>query len=545
MKICEGCGQLVAEGVTVCPACGGEVGEGRRFIDDYRILDVLHHGHASILCKAQKEGDDEPVMIRLFTPQSAVTDKVAYRLKQELEELKKLPDDVFVRHRQLTRSRDGLWYRVSEWVEAVNWGDLLSSGRLRDHRVAFPLMARIARALGVLQRAGYIMPHLILNDIMVIEDEEGRLRVKIDYKLSRFLDPKLDRPSPMLQHLIDCHPDIGNERPLEFRSDVWSLGKVFMELLTADFETCDYLAQVEELPLPREAEDLLKTMLAEDPDLRPRYMDDVAEVLEGITPEAIEEAALKHEAQEAEPAREIKGLKRRQGLLAGLVVLLILIGAATWFYIGREQRLDATILEKYANRYSPAVAFVLVDYWLKVDRELAYRKQAQGTAFLVDQEGYLLTNRHVAAPWLEDQTLQFRLAQLRAMKADPSFGFRTYLWFEGTKAFLRSAGMIEGADVADVFNLEAAFRSDGEPGLVIAGVARPPVRTRQILASPLRDDFAVLKIDQVPPGLKPLPLDKGLVAREVPISRCLSLTEPIMVTRTISPPTRTIKAETP
>jgi|GEM_PF-224704 len=528
MKICQGCGQLVAEGVTICPACGGEVGEGRRFIDDYRILDVLHHGHASILCKAQKDGEEEPVMIRLFTPQSAVTDEVAYRLKQELEELKKLPDDVFVQHRQLTRSRDGVWYRVSEWVEAVNWGELISSGRLRDYRVAFPLMAKIARALGRLQRAGYIMPHLILNDIMAIEDEEGRLKVKIDYKLSRFLDPRLDRPSPMLKHLMECHPDIKNDRPLEFRSDIWSLGKVFLELLTADFESCDHLDQIDSLPLPEEVEVLLKTMLAEDQDLRPRYMDDVAEILEGISPETIEAASVRHEEEGTEPAREIKGLKRRQKLLGGLVAILILIGAGTWLYLGREQRLDATVLEKYANRYSPSVAFVLVDYWLKVDQELVYRRQAQGTAFLVDQAGYLLTNRHVAAPWLEDETLNFRLAQLRAMNVTPSFGFGTYLWFEGAKAFLRSAGMIEEADVADVFNLEAAFRSDGKPGLVIAGVAKPPVRTRQILASPLRDDFAVLKIDQVPQGLKPLPLARDLVAQEVPkLTRVIVLGFPL------------------
>jgi hypothetical protein len=95
------------------------------------------------------------------------------------------------------------------------------------------------------------------------------LEVKIDYKLSRFFDPKLDRPGPMLKKLLNVHPDIVNHRPLDFTSDIWSLGKIFVELLSADLETTDYLAKVDELNLPEAAKVLLKVMLADDPDIRP------------------------------------------------------------------------------------------------------------------------------------------------------------------------------------------------------------------------------------------------------------------------------------
>ena len=67
MKICIQCGQIVAEEVHTCPSCGAEVTAGRTAIDDYRILEVLHEGYSSILCKAQREGQDEPVLIRIFT----------------------------------------------------------------------------------------------------------------------------------------------------------------------------------------------------------------------------------------------------------------------------------------------------------------------------------------------------------------------------------------------------------------------------------------------------------------------------------------------
>ncbi|UCH20302.1 MAG: hypothetical protein JSU83_17345, partial [Deltaproteobacteria bacterium] len=247
MKLCPNCDQPVAEEITNCPTCGSEIGEGRKYIDDYRIVDVLHEGHASFLCRAIRERTHEHVMIRLFTPESGVNEEVASRLKRELEELKKLPDEGFVRHYAIRRSVDGLWYRISEWVDTEGWGSLLASGRLDDHRFAFDLFHQMASSLAVLHQEGYFIPHLILNDIMIVKDERGELKVKIDYKLSRFFDPKLDQPGPMLKRLLACHPDIINERPLDFRSDIWSLAKIFVELLSADLEITDFLAKVDEL----------------------------------------------------------------------------------------------------------------------------------------------------------------------------------------------------------------------------------------------------------------------------------------------------------
>ena len=333
MKLCQHCGQLVAEEIMTCPSCGSEVVEGMRHIDDYRIEKVLHEGYSSILCRGRKADMEEPVMIRIFTPESGVDEKIAARLKQELEELKKLPKDYFVRHLDIRRSSDGLWYRVSEWVDAENWGTLLASGRLQDYSIAFRLFSRIASILEGLHRIGHFIPHLILDDIMVITKNQETIEVKIDYKLSRFLDPKMDRPGPMLRRLLNCHPDIINQRPLDHRSDIWSLGKIFVELLTADFEVHDYLAKIDSLPLPQDVPVLFKIMLAEDPALRPRSMAEVAETLSRISEDDIQ--AAKQGLLESAPApiKQIKGFKRRISFLMALVALLVvLIAGLAWYY---------------------------------------------------------------------------------------------------------------------------------------------------------------------------------------------------------------------
>lgn len=528
MKLCQKCGQSVAEDVGTCPSCGGEVGEGIKYIDDYRIEEIIHEGHASILCRAVKEGDEKPVMIRLFTPQSALNEEVANRLRKELEELKKLPAEHFVSHQEIRRSSEGLWYRVSEWVEAESWGDLVRSGHLEDYRAAFDLFSKMASILAILHKTGHIIPHLILNDLMLIKDEKGAYDVKIDYKLSRFLDPKLDRPGPMLKRLLGCHPDIINQRPLDHQSDIWSLGKIFVELLTADYETCDFQAKIDELSLPQGAEALFKTMLAEDPALRPSSMSEVAETLSRISEEEIEEAKKRQIELASTSARGIRRIKRRQTLLAALVALLIVAGGVAWYQLGVKEQAGEAVLENYANQYARSVAFVVVEYWLQEGKNTIYRSRTEGTAFLADSEGYLLTNRHVACPWLQDMTLLMAVAQLRQSGRSARFGYKMLLWFEGEKAFNPSGELIDAEDLADLYFISTAFRSDGIPRLTIAGVAKPPIQTRKLVTSPLKDDFAVLKIDRVPEGLRPLPLDLKLDPRRIPkLSRVITLGFPL------------------
>ena len=507
MKLCQKCGQIVAEEILSCPSCGNEVVEGRKYIDEYQIVEVLHEGYSSILCRAVKEGMNDPVMIRIFTPQSGVNEKIAVRLQEELEELKKLPENYFVRHLEIRKSSDGLWYRVSEWIEADTWSNLLASGRLQDYRTAFKLFYKIASILEGLHQIGHFIPHLILNDLIIIKDDNEDLEVKIDYKLSRFLDPTIDQSPPMLKKLLASHPDIINQRPLDFRSGIWSLGKVFVEILAADYEIRNFQDKIDELQLPNDAKVLLKIMLADDPDLRPGSMVEVAENLSQIIDKKVEITP--------SPVREIRGLKKRLSLLVLIMALLLVLGILAWLYFPFKNRNSEVILENFANRYASSVAFVLADYWLEDGKTYFYRNRTEGTAFLVDKEGYLLTNRHVACPWLEDNNLYALIDRLRQLQRPVRFGYRIFLWFEGEKAFKRLPVLPGSPDLEDIYFVESAYSTNGVSRLTIAGVAKPPVKTWQLIKSPLKDDFAVLKVDRLPENLEPLPIDYEMEAIKI------------------------------
>ncbi|MGW8195376.1 MAG: trypsin-like peptidase domain-containing protein [Desulforhopalus sp.] len=515
MKLCETCSQHLAEDIRICPSCGGRVAAGRDHIDDFLILQVLREGHASILCKAQRKGEKQPVMIRLFGPQSGVDEGIAKRLQRELDEIRNLPHDMFVAHRQIKRSSDGLWYRVSEWVDTVNWGDLLASGRLNDYHTTFTLFRLIAEALDILHRRGLFIPHLIPDDIMVVEGPESSLSAKIDYKLSRFIDPNLDQPGPQLKQLLDCHPDIIDERPLDHRSDIWSLGRIFVQVLSADFSSIDVIERIDRLALPESINALLKIMLSNDPNLRPQSMAEIAKTFARVTSRDILAVQKMRQAKTWISLPEIIRFKSRLQLVATAVILLIVIGAATVWYIIFFRRDSQEILGEYANSYAPSVAFVLVEYELLHREKTVFRNRTEGTAFLVSEDGYLLTNRHVACPWLADNQLQTAIMLGRLNGVKLSFRYQMYLWFEGQHAFRRLPDLDDPPDVTDVYDLQSAYRSHGMPRVVIAGVANPPVKTRNIVQSPLGNDFAVLKIDKVPVNLSPIPLALKLETAEV------------------------------
>ncbi len=515
MKRCRTCGQPVAEKITTCPSCGSEVIDKMTRIDGYRIEQVLHEGHATILCRAVKTADNKVVIIRIFKAGSGVDEAIAARLQRELEKLKKLPPDYFVRHFEICRSEEGLWYRVSEWNNAISWGALMASGKLQNLRTAFDLFRKIAGILDKLHHMGHTIPHLILDDVIVIRDHGNGIDVRIDYKLSRFLDPKMDRPGPMLKKLLDCHPDMVHHRPVDRRSDIWSLGKIFVEILSGDHETVDFRKKIDVLPLPPEIRVLFKIMLADDPDLRPRSMAQVADTLGCVTDAEIEKAGKRHQQSVSMSAKAIGRMNTRLRILTALVVVLVTAGIMIWMVLPTERKSGKASLENYADRYAGSVAFLMAEYQLMDEQTAIYKNRVEGTAFLVDKEGYLLTNRHVACPWLEDNRLHLMINRLRILKRSPHLNYRLFLWFEGEKAFKRfpEQGLIQAAD--DAYYLETAYQTGGKPRLEIAGVARMPITTRQIIKSPLRDDFAVLKIDHVPKGLIPMPIQDDLNVKKI------------------------------
>jgi len=515
MKNCSACNQPLGEDMHLCPFCGGKVPEGRTRVDDYELLGVVRDGFGSTLYRARRGREGVPVLLRIFKPASGIDAAKVDRLKLEMEEINRLPPGRFVRILEIRQSSEGSWYRVSEWVDTLDWGDLIAAGTFTDLKTAFGIFAQIADSLAQLHRAGHFIPHLIRDDVLVSRADDGRLSVKIDYRLSRFVDPAQAVPGTNLKSLMDDHPDMGASAPLDLRSDTWSLGRLFGELLTGEQRAAAIRERLGAVPLPANLALLLRRMLEPDPDARPVSMEEISHAFAACTEREIAEAARARELAALRPAREISQLKRL--FLATGAGLALLLGAGLFLQLryGLFSRDDTKVLSAYAAKYKPSVAYVVTEYWLAENGKKIYRNVSEGTAFLVDSAGHLLTNRHVACPWLEDEKLARIAPTLGEMENPPVFDHRTYVWFDGSPALYRHGELSAEVDLAEVFRLDTAYRSDGAPGVRIAAVAPQPKSVKDIMESPLGDDVAVLQLDPPPEGRVPLPLARETTAAEI------------------------------
>nr|NJM04857.1 trypsin-like serine protease [Desulfobacula sp.] len=516
MKQCPSCGQILSEKISLCPACGRHTAEKPAYIDDYKILEIIHEGHSSLVAKAVKDEGAAPVTIRLFTEASGVDDTVAQRLLEELETLKKLPPDHFVAHYAIKKTGDGHWYRVSEWVESEDWGSVFMSGRFHDQRRLVKLFYNIASALDLLNRHDHFMPYLILEDILVPADRADDLHVKINYKLSRFLNARATHHGPMLEKLLECHPDIIHKRAIDFRSGIWSLGKVFLEIMTADPNLKEFsLKAVEAGGIDPELAVLIKVMLAEDPDLRPQTMEKIVLALARILDRLpYSDAKAPVQRKKHKVINDLKWMKNVIILLFFIIVLMI-AGGVSWIYLTSESRQAEAVLSEFVESHAGSVAFVMVEYRLSEQGRVIFKNKVEGTAFLVDKEGYLITNRHVACPWLDDGSLFRAYEHYSRYTKNITFDYRMFLWFEGARAFNRLPAFQDSPDLSDLYDLSSAYSTGGPGNLRIAGIPRSSVRTSEMVRSPFVNDFAVLKIDSPPPGLRPLPLETGIKPEDI------------------------------
>lgn len=514
--------------ITSCPSCGAELSGGMETIDDYRILNVLQEGYSAVLCRAVKTGEDVPVTVRIYKKQSKINKKMATRLQNGLEQLMKTPIEGLVKHYEIKRSSEGLWYRVSEWIDAKSWGEVFASDLLKDHKTAFELFYKIASIVLKLHQTGHIIPHLILNDIIVEKNGGEGFNIKIDYKLSRFLDRDMKSPDSIQKNMLDCHPDIVNNRPLDFKSDIWSLGKVFLELLTADLGCKLPIEKIDNLNIPDDGKTLLKIMLADEPALRPRSMEKIVAQLDQIRKQELDTSPEKISEKTVKADSETGNIKKRTLMLVFSFIFISIAGIFGWLYFHQDKTDDEVTFRDYANHYSPSVAFVMVEYWLKTGDTILYQNRVEGTAFLVDKAGYMVTNRHVACPWLEDRNLFMTVNTLEEQNVKPEFGYKMLLWFEGQQAYKRITGLAGSTEMHDIYAIESAYQSDGKPRVSIVGIQKAPVKSSYMINSPLREDFAVLRIDPVPESLKPLPLHTNLKALEIPkLSSIITLGFPL------------------
>ena len=182
-------------------------------------------------------------------------------------------------------------------------GETVEAMMKRDGTIPAPtaleIVLQVSRALGAAQKQGLVHRDIKPSNLMVVREDEGEFTVKvIDFGLAKSAGGSAGEDAATLTvggFLGTPHfasPEQLDERELDVRSDIYSLGVTLFYMLAGHAPFSGSLAQVmsqhlhREPPLetlsgqPAQVVDLLRHMLAKDPAARPQTPGDLRREVE-------------------------------------------------------------------------------------------------------------------------------------------------------------------------------------------------------------------------------------------------------------------------
>jgi tetratricopeptide (TPR) repeat protein len=195
----------------------------------YEIWNVLGEGGMGTVYKALDREVDHLVALKLIRPDMAANPVILARFKQELLTARQVTHRNVIRIYDLSEV-DGVKFITMEFVEGCDLRKLLlDEGKLAPDR-AVEIMRQVCLALEAAHAVGII--HRDLKPQNIMQDKQGRILV-MDFGLARSLESGgMTQSGALLGTIEYMSPEQAMGGHLDGRSDIFSLGLIFYELLT-------------------------------------------------------------------------------------------------------------------------------------------------------------------------------------------------------------------------------------------------------------------------------------------------------------------------
>ncbi|MFH1395115.1 MAG: diguanylate cyclase [Candidatus Omnitrophota bacterium] len=248
---------------------------GKQITNEYIITDFLDEGAMSWVYRGLRMVDDTPVAVKVLREgASSQRAEDIIRFRREAEAVSKLDHKNIVKVYEVCEYK-GLNCIIMELVEGEKLDQYIPKTKGLDVSQTVEIIGQIAKALSYVHSAGIIHRDLKPANIMVTKDENNKICVKIlDFGLAKVMElTRIKEIGEIVGTFSYMSPEQSGiiKRGVDERSDLYSLGIIFYQLLTDE--------------LPFKGEDIgtiLHQQIAREA-VPPRYINmEVPQVLERI-----------------------------------------------------------------------------------------------------------------------------------------------------------------------------------------------------------------------------------------------------------------------
>ena len=197
--------------------------------DRYEILKLLGEGGMGAVYKAHDRELERTVALKVIRPELARNAQVLHRFKQELILARQ------VTHRNIIRifdlgSASGTRFITMEYIEGQDLSNVLAARGKLPAAEAAGIMAQVARGLEAAHSEGVVHRDLKPQNIMI--DPSGKASV-MDFGIARSMDASnMTRTGALMGTPTYMSPEQAQGQKVDARSDLYTLGIIFYELLT-------------------------------------------------------------------------------------------------------------------------------------------------------------------------------------------------------------------------------------------------------------------------------------------------------------------------
>jgi len=258
----------------------------------YEILKVLGEGGMGAVYKAKDRELDRLVALKVIKPELASNPDILQRFKQEILLSSK------VTHRNVVRIYDlgeaeGLKFITMEYVDGRDLRQKLKQEGKLGVDVARDIIAQVFSGLAAAHREGII--HRDMKPGNIMQDATGRV-VVMDFGLARTVaSDGMTRSGMMIGTMEYMSPEQAQAKNLDARSDIFTVGLIFYELLTgkmpyeADSVVASLLKRSREraapvsthnIAIPRSLSSIVAKCLELEPELRYQSADEALAALD-------------------------------------------------------------------------------------------------------------------------------------------------------------------------------------------------------------------------------------------------------------------------